>query len=298
MAGLVLELQRETLNSSVPVTDLLRKALVVAKKLEVQEFEKWILLELEGYSKGEQIPEYRIVRGEVRVWNPYYGWQPLGFSKPGQAQKISTRTIGQPISGLESIARGQEKDSILYIDFPKEVESQLMNGMDVPLRPTLHVSDVHVHGIIDAVRNVVLKWSMKLEEDGILGEGLSFSLRERELASEASYNVVNFYGPVGQSQLQQGTLQSTQTLVIEKVDTKILREFIEKTKRSLENLGLGTPEKEELRAEISTLEAQASSPKPKILIVRESLLSLRRILEGAAGSAAANLLLEVGKLLS
>jgi hypothetical protein len=40
--SLVLELQQEAMNPGVKVSDLLRKALVVATKLNVNEFKQWI----------------------------------------------------------------------------------------------------------------------------------------------------------------------------------------------------------------------------------------------------------------
>ena len=57
MSSLVFELQRDALNRNASVSDLLRKALVVSKKLKISEFEKWVTNELNGYS--EDIPDYR-----------------------------------------------------------------------------------------------------------------------------------------------------------------------------------------------------------------------------------------------
>jgi AbiTii-like protein len=45
-------------------------------------------------------------------------------------------------------------------------------------------------GILETVRMVILNWTLKLEEDGILGEGLSFSSSEKQTASEHTYNRV------------------------------------------------------------------------------------------------------------
>jgi hypothetical protein len=46
--------------------------------------------------------------------------------------------------------------------------------------------------------------------------------------------------------------------------------------------------KDELRAEVETVEAQVKSPRPKQTIIRESLLSARRILEHAFGAGMAH----------
>jgi hypothetical protein len=66
MASLVLELQREALNSTIPVTDLLRKALVVATELSIKEFQAWIEYELNGYAnlsgKGRRVKPSKFIK--------------------------------------------------------------------------------------------------------------------------------------------------------------------------------------------------------------------------------------------
>jgi hypothetical protein len=46
MSSVIVELQREALDRNVHVSDLLRKALVVARNLALTEFQSWIELEL------------------------------------------------------------------------------------------------------------------------------------------------------------------------------------------------------------------------------------------------------------
>lgn len=53
----------------------------------------------------------------------------------------------------------------------------------------------------------------------------------------------------------------------------------------------------ELESELATLEAQLASPKPKRNIVKESLSSVRAILEGAGGGVAGHLAIQIGKVL-
>ena len=80
MTSLVTELQREALDRSVPAADLLRKALVAARKLKIEGIQSWLKSELNGYSNSEEIPEYRSVHGEIKALNPYNGlWMPIMF---------------------------------------------------------------------------------------------------------------------------------------------------------------------------------------------------------------------------
>lgn len=63
MSSVILDLQKEALDKDISVNDLLRKAYVVARKLKIDEFEKWTQLELNGYKELEDIPDYRHLVG-------------------------------------------------------------------------------------------------------------------------------------------------------------------------------------------------------------------------------------------
>ena len=62
MPAIVPELINMATDSSVSTTDLLRKALVVARRLAVPELVDWISGELNGYKEGN-LPDYRVLRG-------------------------------------------------------------------------------------------------------------------------------------------------------------------------------------------------------------------------------------------
>ena len=67
MSKIVIELQQEALKSDFDILNLLRKAYLVARKLKLNEFEKWIDSELNGYKNLDKIPDYRLLRGEVKA---------------------------------------------------------------------------------------------------------------------------------------------------------------------------------------------------------------------------------------
>ncbi|MEG4533665.1 AbiTii domain-containing protein [Microcoleus sp. D2_18a_D3] len=71
MGSLVLELQRDALNPEISVLVLLRKALVVARKLNIQEFQQWVEKELNGYPGRSYLPQYRFMFGDLKARNPY-----------------------------------------------------------------------------------------------------------------------------------------------------------------------------------------------------------------------------------
>lgn len=296
MTGLIIELQSDALNSDVRVSDLLRKALVISKKLSVTEIEEWIDHELNGYPlDDESVPSYREIQGEIKIFNPYHGWQPLNFGDPKMAESLSKRKIMQPIGELVSIDL-KNKDSHLQVPFPERIVNQLMKGMEPPaLRPTLHVSPTEIVGILEAVRNQLLLWALELEKQGIMGEGMSFSNDEKEAAGPASYQIINNIGSMQNSQLQQGTHGSTQILDINN-SLEGLNDFLSVLNDSSAQLSLMREQQSELEAEIKTIQSQLESPKPKQSIISECLGSIRSILEGAAGNVTATgLLAELAK---
>jgi hypothetical protein len=193
MPSLVLELQTEAISSDTKVSDLLRKALVVASKLKIREFEEWAKNELQGYK--DSTPGYRRVRGSIKAFNPYRGWIPVTFQDAKIAEMLSQKPIGQSVGELEELISGKDKDAVLTIPYPPEILNTLMG--DEELVPELVIGHSQVFGVLEAVKNIILEWSLKLEKDGILGEGLTFSTEEKRIAETTTYHVQHFAGPVG-----------------------------------------------------------------------------------------------------
>ena len=138
---------------------------------------------------------------------------------------------------------------------------------------------------------------MRLENAGVRGDGMSFSTEERQKAKSVIYNVENYFeSTVSHSQV--GTVNSTQQNFSSPLDIANLLRVIAELKAKVNNFGLTDSAKDELDPEMTTLEAQAASPRPKRTIITESLQSIRSILEQAAGTLAASaVLLEISKYL-
>ena len=64
-----------------------------------------------------------------------------------------------------------------------------------------------------------------------------------------------------------------------------LYNLVEELLKRMDEWNLKTEDKEELQSDIYTIQAQLKSPKQKNNIIKESLLSVRNIVEGSAGSA-------------
>ena len=296
MNSLVLELQKDALDKNIRVADLLRKAFLVSKKLGISEIEKWLENELNGYPPNNNIPDYRTVYGQIKVWNPFQGWQFLNFRDSRIAEKLSKRKINQSIGELDSIVENN-KSGELQVPFSQENINKIMKSMDTPLHPVLFTSYTEVVKILNVVRNTVLNWSLQLEKEGILGEGMSFSKKEKQISDKATYQITNYIGSMQNSQIQQDSSGTIQKLNIE-ININNLLAFITELNKSIDKLDLEQSKKQKLITEISTVESQASSPKPKKKIIFESLKTLRTILEGIVGNViAAGLLSKLAQFL-
>ena len=195
----------------------------------------------------------------------------------------------QPVSELDALLENKDEGS-LQIPFPQKTVNALMKAMDVPLQPTLHVASTSVVGILNAVRNHVLEWALELEKQGVIGEEMSFSQEEQKAADLVTYQITNNIGAMHNSQLQQDSPGATQNLNIGLDIQKVLALVAEIRAKEAE-LGLSADEATELSSELTTIEVQSESPKPKATIIKESLKSIRAILEGATGNVAASGLL-------
>ncbi|MDN4592145.1 hypothetical protein DBA29_27060 [Xenophilus aerolatus] len=293
MPGLVLELQRDALDANVKVADLLRKALVVSRKLELAEMQDWIESELGSYENTDDCPLYRQMYGELKVWNPYHGFQPVLVPDQELADIICSGANTQSIGELEDLLRGDAKTFHMQMSGPQK--AMLAKLIGVNLEPSLHIPRQSMVKILDSVRNRILQWSLDLEKRNILGSGLTFSKEEKAMASQINYHTVNNIGSMTNSQLQQ---HSSGVQVIEGALGTDLTKLVESIASSLSGLSLSQPDTQELLAELATLRSQLDSPKPKVGIIKESLASVRTVLEGAAGNlVASDLLARLGPLL-
>jgi len=198
MSSVVLELQREAMNPQARLADVFRKALVVATKLSLDDFRLWVENELNGYAKESPVPAYRQILGELKAYNPYQGWIPVVIQESKVAKRLTHRGIGQPIAELEALC--QKDEGILQIPLQHDVLMNLFGDTEefrLGLIPTLIIDRAQILGILDAVRNELLNWSLSLEKQGIVGDGLTFSQEEVQKAGNITYHIERFTGILG-----------------------------------------------------------------------------------------------------
>lgn len=145
--------------------------------------------------------------------------------------------------------------------------------------------------------------SRYLMEEGLVnllsGRGILIShqgVREVEMALSNPNEPTHYFPPVniisvGQminSQIQQASHGATQVAITDEIKQEQLKELLQSLKESVDQLELEPQQESDLHAEIQTIDAQMSSSNPKNTVITECLGSIRKILEGATGSAIAS----------
>jgi hypothetical protein len=196
----VIQLQEYATDEAHDVSELLRKALLVATKLKLTDFREWLSHELNGYDDKPSVPQYRTIRGELRVQNPYHGLVPFLIEDGELAEMVCKVHVTESVAALRNLIAQSGPGRTVAFTFPPEAEAVLMRMQDgfAPLRPLRVVGTNQLTSVINTVRNRVLEWALALEEEGIVGDGLSFSREEKTIAaSNPNIRIDNFQGILG-----------------------------------------------------------------------------------------------------
>jgi hypothetical protein len=215
MPSIVLELQQDSLDPNLSVSALLRKALLIATKLDVPEFKTWIENELRGYREVTgDLPPYRRGAGTVMAKDRWDRWLPVRFDNPKMEEIVAQVAHSDSVAEIEALIETTKRTTgTVTINFSPEHDQLLRSWLrDPQVLLTRFVRGEDLRGILDAVRTEILQWALKLEKNGILGEGLSFSAEEKKKAATVHFTT-HFHAPVGN--VAQNSEHFNQTATIE-----------------------------------------------------------------------------------
>lgn len=286
MNSIVIDLQEEAYSSNPDFTALLRKAYVVARKLKIAEFEKWIHNELNGYKNPEDIPDYRVVRGKLYYFNPYHGWYPLGIKNAELENQITTHQLSEPISQLQLLSSGEESPRL---SFQGEIRNMLSDSIGMQTDFNLRLDRSELIRILDICRNIILDWSLRLEEDGIMGEGMTFSEKEKQTATKEGYTINNFYGSNSNYQIQQDNQSALQTMNNQSTGLNIneITTLLSQIQNSIGQAGLDDDSKTEVQEQLNQIEQQLEANTPDKGIVKNLFESVKgKLIESGSGFVA------------
>lgn len=201
MSSLVLELQRDAMNHDGSVLSLLRKTVVVSTKLSMSEVRQWAKSEIEGYKTP--VPPYRKFASTLKS-ETIYGWQTVSLENlsPKERKQVRSRLadveIARPIAEIEAWLTSSGPNILYYLAPEKSLEL----GLDMPT--ALFIPRCALYVVPEAIRNHILNWSLELEDKGILGEGMTFTAKEKAQAPSVVTN--HFHAPQYQNNGQVGAM--------------------------------------------------------------------------------------------
>ncbi len=202
MKSLVLDFEDKITDKNYSISDLLRHCLIIATKLKQPEFVKWINSELNGYKDIKEIPKYRKIPVSVKFYNPIRGWCPYIISDEGINNDLSKMPIINSISELEALSHCD--GNVIRMSVPTKFKNVLMESMDFETDISYESNKLYIIGILDSVKNEMLRWILKLEEEGIVDKENVFSAEQIEQASRITNQITNnFYGDKNKIDLNQ-----------------------------------------------------------------------------------------------
>jgi len=226
-ASIVLELQSLATDRSNDITDLLRKALMVASKLKLEEFKSWVNNELHGY-RDSDVPDYRKTSAEIRLKSPFHGLIPVVIGDQRVAELLTNVEISDPIESLDNLLKSKSSGGFLTLPLSHSQQAFLMEMQDeyAQLPAVRIIGRNQVAAIVDAVRSTILEWALQLESEGIVGDGITFSETERNKAMGSStINIKNFQGVLGN--VSESTLHQNLNITVTKNDFESLARYLE-----------------------------------------------------------------------
>ncbi len=156
------ELIKKAKDDSINVSSLLRDIKMLFGELN-QPLPEWIISELEGYGKAK-VSKYRQIKGQMKAWNPFYGWVPVIHKSSEIENKVCTRGSGQSIRELEELLA--DKSSSSYeMPYPASFADQIIEG-GTKTKVSLFISRSSLTHILETVRNKILDLLLEFKRGG------------------------------------------------------------------------------------------------------------------------------------
>lgn len=294
--SIVLDLQKDVLNSNCDIVTSLRKAHVICTKLNLSTMDEWVNFELNGYVNcpNDSFPSYRMVRGELKAKNPYVGMIPVLLNDNELETKICLRPIPNSISEIIKLVN---ENKMVVLKLPSEQQMLINSLCDdyITMEITIVFPKSAVADIVEKVKNVLLEWTLKLEADGIIGEGLQFSSEEKSAALNSSQNINNFYGTTNIVNGERNTLkQIICSDSIVNFDYKIAESIVENVKNAINQDSIDDTDKQKALEILDDIK-ESIKEKNKHSFIKTALIGLKDFLISAgAGVAAAIIQTKLG----
>ena len=172
--SLVAQLQKEVVDSGVPISDILRKAKILASLLKNEEFKHWVDVELKGYANPDDLPDYRKFKpvnlgtfaGPNKLINNVAF--PVALLPDDIREFAASMEIRHGVGEIEASAAQAENDNLRVL-WPPEVvilarEHVPMSDGSVLVEAWKPFPKSQFVGILDQIRNRLLDFLLELQQ--------------------------------------------------------------------------------------------------------------------------------------
>ncbi|MBC8165332.1 MAG: hypothetical protein H7Y20_05600 [Bryobacteraceae bacterium] len=287
------EIQAAATDSSVDISTVLRKAKILAARLQNEDFEAFNQ-ELNGYEDVNSLPPCRIlpVMATADLSDGYRFWNGAPVMASFLPEKLKwwaeTSSMKDPIAAIASMAESDGKgETQVQVRWPQELAVKYgakgYNNFEC-LGARQIIGRNALVGLVDSVRNRILEFALKIEkENPDAGEApVNAPPVPPEKLEPIVHNI--FYGNVGN--VAQASHHVRQTATIN-MDSRELARLLTEFSNHIDELNLDKQQRLRAEAQIAAIQAElAGDPDPAI--VQHAGRSLRSITEGVIGSLIAN----------
>lgn len=276
-SSLVLELQKEAIKPNCIVSNLIRTAYLIAKKLNITDIIDWLNNELNGYSPENKniIPEYRIIHLHLKG-KTINGW--VSATIPLDYIEIEKFYCFFSVAEIEKLIANDEE--FCYIKLHPSYQTilcQLFN-CETDYKGGFHKGTLIT--ILEKIKTKILDWAIELESRGILGENLMFTEDEKHKANTIINN--HFHGNVENTQIQQNSDNSTQNQLINQnnIDITAVHKLIDEINTLYSNIKFSdTTQSNDFNSKLDIINEELKSQTPNSGKIKSAVLGLKSILE-------------------
>ena len=155
--------------SKKPVSDILRRCLVLAFKLKNETLKRWVEHELNGYGDAAELPDYRKSAGVAKgLFLGGFGAelrdQPLAafILKPEHRHFANEIKLAQPIAAYEGAKSAQNAAVLWPADLVAMYQSKFIQGYALN-RAWMEIPGSVFTGLIDTVRTRILSFALEIQ---------------------------------------------------------------------------------------------------------------------------------------
>lgn len=260
------ELQKKIIKND-NIVDCLREAYLIASKLKLNSFKKWIFNELNGYKNQQEVPDYREIAG--RIFGKDFLGRNYQINLTDYYANIFNKTrMYESIEELINLS----KEETLYKRLSSEVIGVLnsVNGMQY-CDCIISIEPHTLIGIIGSVKNKLLDWCLKLEDEGIVGVDLNFKEDEIKKAEKIEKSYFIEISNNNNSNITIGDIDTIKTIFTD------FDSFINELKEKLNKDTLNEDNKKEALDMIDDIEKKQKDRKSQTYI-KNALVGLKNFL--------------------